>query len=438
MRQRKKPTRREKIAAAQSGEAMAIQDRHGRVPSAQFLPSAQDSFSYQSPPVASPAGSVTFAVPEFNADPALPGRMRLVEVVEEDVAVLDRPALPDSIPSNPSNPPSEQVSEIIDQASLNNQEISMKNANKPAAAETLSFFDTIVEKVIVPAAAKQRASKQLRTKEAQVTPGAEGEEVVQSEVQASLDRIQELERRREAIKRNMGLAGFATGFGGVGAGVYGLVASKRAAELAAAAAAAEAATASALTVGEAVVAGEAAAVATGGGVLGTVTGALTTARTLPLVGLTLPVWGWAAAAAGVGVAGYGVYKLFKSDDEVAPVEPAKEEPTANGKLTVSESMGAFTDGLKVGVTTGISVAGTAALVGVAGTALIGKSVAAFGTQYGPVVAIGGTYVGARAVSNTFDAVRNHYRHKEALARLEKLIATETATIVADSVPTDQS
>lgn len=371
---------------------MAIQGKDGPVPSTLWHQ------SFDGVAVIDPSGSALsgasegcVSVPDFDpVDPAQPGKMRLIEIVADAHSL-----------SHVNNPHMEKT--MQDQSLFN-------------VFDTAIFSPTLAAN----AARKRVREEHDRAKQIDAATASSGDDKAARERAVSeIDRAQKVQRRAKTLRSGISLVGFATGAGGVSYGIFSMLAAKGAAEAAAAAAIAEG-TVTAATA-ETVLAGEVAAT-TG------LTATLTASRTM--LGMTLPVWGWGLAAAGVAAAGYGIYRLVKSDEPKAeePKEAKTQEKSEVGALTVTEGMSAFVGGAVKGATSAAALVGIGGVVGVAGAAVIGKSVAVFGPTYGPAVAIGGSYLGANMAMGAYHYTRTYFQVKTMLKNAERETASVNAAV----------
>ncbi len=144
-------------------------------------------------------------------------------------------------------------------------------------------------------------------------------------------------------------------------------------------------------------------------------GVLLSARTVllapkALLGVTLPLWGWVAAAAGAVGLSYAGWRYYQKRqlDKALNGETAKEaqaqkslkdagiDQPAAAKVSFTGYARAFGGGFADGAVSTGAIAGGVLLLGTWGAAAIAKSTALFGVKYGPVLAIGGTAVAATA------------------------------------------
>lgn len=337
---------------------MAIQEPSGVMP----IPSSTTPVAAAASEFAGGAFAPEVTVPTFDkADPAQPGKMSSVPV--------------DTDPTNHTTPSS--TSKDPDMKFSSSRSFSGMFIDREAAARKAAGTATDSE----PSAAEQanQAVKSAKNKE----------------------------KRSTSVLKGFEIAGFCFGGGAVlGACGYGIKVAKAAEAAAAATAAAETA-AAATVVAETVVVAEttvvAAETAAAGGMFSTVLGAVTAEATV--AGLTLPLWGWAAAAVGVAAIGYGVYKLVKSDDAEAEVAIQKPEDVG---VTAGQAARAVGKGVVTGAVSAACLAGTVLLVGQMGAAVLAKSTAVFGVKYGPIVAIGGTFVAVNVTFNVAGKVSEYY------------------------------
>lgn len=270
----------------------------------------------------------------------------------------------------------------------------------PAAPVELKTADQIIADVKATVNAEAAAA---------AAPKASAEDTAKAEADA-VAKAQAAAKRTNSITKGLNIFGALMGFGAVTGGAGYGVFSAKAAEAAAADAAATAVAGevAAATVAETVVVGE--TVAATGFVARTM--AFTTGNAT-LVGLTLPVWGWAAAAVGVAAAGYGVYRFVNRGDKKAAAPaaaPAAPKAAAEG-VTAGQAVRAVAEGFGAGAVATAAVIGTGYLVGSMGAAMIGKSVATFGTKYGIVIAIGGAYTTATVANTIISHVQYAYASK---------------------------
>lgn len=161
-----------------------------------------------------------------------------------------------------------------------------------------------------------------------------------------------------------------------------------------------------------------ATVATSGGLFSGIRSAITAQRTL--LGVSLPVWGWAAAAAAVAAIGYVGYKTVRQlrdnadldklvgqgasqqlkaqvDNIDSAAKPAKVDARVGGEpgsITFKQGARAFGMGFGRGAWDTAAIAGGVLVAGGLGGWVVGKSTALMGATYGPKIAMGVGVIGA--------------------------------------------
>lgn len=323
-------------------------------------------------------------VPRFDSyDPAKPGHLETAHVVTDQIHPDQSSQA--AVPPQPSTEQSkEKPMKFFDATSiLNNVSASLAKRKAAAAPDTTPTPDTTS-----PTTADKEAKKAMDT---------------------ANDSSKVTARKLKTIRIFGACAGAASVIGLCAWGVKSQMATE-----AAAAASASAETATVIT--------EGAAASTG--IVSTIVGAVTSEATV--LGVTAPLWGFAAAAVGAAIIGYGAYKLYKHySGKKGETAKSADQPKAAG-VTVGQAIGEFSRGFASGfIETGM-IAGVVLLAGTIGVHVMDASTVRFGEKYGPVVAVGGTVVGTIMALSSVSTATEKWNSYNSKCQAEKTKQAQSA------------